>query len=209
MVSFSRNTRAICLHLVCASFLLPGWAQVPDFETQKTLPITLDADASEFDRKNSRLSFRRLRITQGKLSITADEAEATRLDFENSQWEFSGNVVIDSTDTKAFCDRAKISFNDHQITQAILSGKPARFEQSLPEEEKLTQGSANELEYDLQGATIKMVENAWLSDGSNEVSGAKITYDLEREFIIADADDTGPVRMKITPPADGSPLAGE
>ena len=181
-----------------------GVAQLPDFDTQKSMPITLDADSSEFDRKNNRLSFRKLEITQGDLRIEADEAEATRLDFENSQWEFRGNVVIESPDTTAFCDTARITFNDHQITGAILLGAPARFEQSLPDEEKLTQGRANELEYDLLASTIKMVDDAWLSDGSNEVSGAKITYDLEREFIIADADDNGPVRMRITPPADAA-----
>ena len=39
-----------------------------------------------------------------------------------------------------------------------------------------------------------------LMSGRGEVSGAKITYDLDKEFIVADADDTGPVRMKFTPP---------
>ena len=173
---------------------------MPDLDIQKTLPITLDAKSSEFDRKNSRLRFTGLEITQGDLRIVADEAEATRLDFENNQWEFWGNVIIESTDAIAYCDRARIVFNDHQVTNATLVGDPARFEQSIPEEEKLTTGRANQLEYDLAGATIRMIDDAWLSDGSNEVSGAKITYDLDKEFIVADADDSGPVRMKFTPP---------
>jgi len=200
MAIFSRNKLSILSALTIV--LLPALtaAQVPDLDVQKTLPITLDAESSEFDRKNSRLRFTGLKITQGDLRIEADEAEATRLDFENNQWEFWGNVVIDSADTKAYCDRAKITFNDHQVTNAILLGEPARFEQVLPEEDKLTEGRANQLEYDLAGATIKMVDDAWLSNGSNEVSGAKITYDLDKEFIVADADDSGPVRMKFTPP---------
>lgn len=205
MASFSRNIASLLPLAVLILSPAPASSQLPDLDIQKTLPITLDADSSEFDRKNNRLTFRGLRITQGGLGIKADEAEATRLDFENSQWKFWGNVVIDSADTKAFCDRAEISFIDHQIANAILTGEPARFEQVLPEEDKLTRGHANQLEYDLVGATIRMVENAWLSDGSNEVSGARITYDLAKEFIIADADDNGPVRMKITPPAKTEP----
>jgi lipopolysaccharide export system protein LptA len=45
-----------------------------------------------------------------------------------------------------------------------------------------------------------MSEDAWLSDGANEVSGNRISYDLISEYIIADSDETGQVRMKINPP---------
>ena len=45
-----------------------------------------------------------------------------------------------------------------------------------------------------------MSKNAWLSDGSNEISGNRIIYDLKKEYIIADADESGQVRMKINPP---------
>lgn len=205
MVSFSRNSASLLFLALLTLSSAPASSQLPDFDVQKTLPITLDADSSEFDRKSDRLTFRGLHITQGDVGIKADEAEATRLDFENSQWTFFGNVEIDSAGTKAYCDRAEISFKNHQITNAILLGEPARFEQSIPEEDKLTRGHANQLEYDLVGSTIKMVENAWLSDGSNEVSGARINYDLANEFITADADANGPVRMKITPPAQSRP----
>ena len=200
MANLSRKAISVLSVLIIGLLPALAAAQVPDLDFQKTLPITLDAESSEFDRKNSRLRFTGLEITQGDLRIIADEAEATRLDFENNQWEFWGNVVIESADTKAYCDRAKIIFDDHQVTNAILTGEPARFEQVLPEDEKLTKGRANQLEYDLSGATIKLIDDAWLSDGANEVSGAKITYDLDKEFILADADDTGPVRMKFTPP---------
>ncbi len=167
---------------------------------QTDLPIDLDAASSEFDRRNNRLVFRRLQITQGKLRITADLAEATRLDFENSRWVFRGNVVIDNQGARVFCDAADIQFLGHQLRNAQLTGAPARFEQQRPGS-RLTQGHAGAIEYDVPAATIRLSNNAWLSDGDNEVSGERISYDLAREYVIADSDADGQVRMRINPPA--------
>jgi lipopolysaccharide transport protein LptA len=58
------------------------------------------------------------------------------------------------------------------------------------------------MEYDLESGVIRMSKDAWLSDGANEVSGNRIAYDLVSEYIIADSDETGQVRMKISPPQD-------
>lgn len=181
--------------------------QVPaiDLELQKTLPITLDADSSEFDRKNDRLKFRGLRITQGALGIQADEAEANRLDFDDSLWVFKGNVVIDSENTRAYGDDAELVFREHRLRSATLRGAPARFEQERIEEDEITQGRAKLMEYDMDSGIIRMADDAWLSDGANEVSGARITYDLTREYILADADESGQVRMKIIPPERDEP----
>jgi lipopolysaccharide export system protein LptA len=178
----------------------PTWAQMPDLALQKALPISLDADSSEFDRKNDKLLFKGLRITQGSLRIEADEAEANQLDFEKSRWVFSGNVVIENIGTKAYCDYAEIFFLEHKVQNAVMRGQPAKFTQIRLEDDLKTQGRANTMEYDLQSGLISMSQDAWLSDGSNEVSGDRITYDLIREYIIADADESGQVRMKINPP---------
>lgn len=189
--------------LIILVMLLPcAWAQVPDVTLQKTLPINLDADSSEFDRKNNTLFFRGLHITQGVFSIEADEATVAKLDFENSRWTFTGNVVIESNDTKAYSDRAVVLFQEHHVANATMHGIPVRFAQANAANGKTTEGRANKMEYDLGSGVISMSENAWLSDGANEVSGNRISYDLVSEYIIADSDETGQVRMKINPPQD-------
>jgi len=184
------------------------WSQAPDLALQKTLPIALDADSSEFDRKNDKLLFKGLRITQGSLHIEADNAEANKLDFENSRWVFSGNVIIENIGTKAYCDYAEIFFENHRVQNAIMRGEPARFIQIRLEDDLQTQGRAKKMEYDLQSGLISMSGDAWLSDGSNEVSGDRIRYDLVKEYIIADADESGQVRMKINPPEKRPPESG-
>lgn len=174
-------------------------AQAPAFQPQADLPIDLDAASSEFDRRNNRLVFRRMQIAQGPLRITADVGEATRLDFENARWLFTGNVVIENEGARVFCDAAELTFLGHELRTAKLTGAPARFEQERPAA-KRTEGRAATIDYDVRAATIRLAGDAWLSDGANEVSGERIAYDLRREYVTAEGAGTGQVRMRINPP---------
>lgn len=195
---------AACFVVLVAAARAQELPEVPDVATLKSLPIDLDADSSEFDRKKNRLVFRGLQIRQGPLRIDADKATATRLDFDNTRWEFSGNVRIENTGSTAWADSADILFQEHRIRSAEMSGQPVRFQQlSVAAEDgsvTTTRGRANVMQYDVDAGVVSMVEDAWLSDGSNEVTGDRISYDLNREIIIADAEQSGQIRMKIIPP---------
>lgn len=195
--------------------LLPGLArsveapQVPVLApADRSLPIDLSADFSEFDRRNDRLLFRGLRIVQGTLAISADEATANPADFEDSTWTFTGNVVITNGNTRATCARAEMSFRQNQLRQATLTGQPARFTQERPGGGQPTEGRAGTLDYDLAAGTIRMTNDAFLSDGTNEIAGARIAYDLRREVVSAGEPGQGPVRMKIIPRSGGG-VAGQ
>lgn len=176
-----------------------------------TLPIDLDAAFSELDRRNNRLIFRQLKISQGALGIRADEATADPADFDNSVWVFTGNVNIVNAGTTASCDRAELTFRENRLRKAVLTGKPARFSQAGTDRGPPTEGRGGTLEYDLDAATIQMSGDAFLSDGKNEVAGSRIAYDLRREVVTAGGADGGQVRMRITPeqkpppPAPGLP----
>ena len=177
-----------------AGQLLPG-----------NLPIELDAAWSELDRRSDRLLFRDLTVTQGDLRLKADEAIASPADFENSRWVFTGNVVMQSTDARVTAQRAEISFGAQRLQVIVLTGAPARFEQLAQRDGLPTAGRARLMEYDLTSGVVLMSGDAWLSDGSNEIAGARISYDLRNERVTADADETGQVRLRITPPERGEP----
>jgi lipopolysaccharide export system protein LptA len=178
----------------------PSLPPVPRLTPPDTaLPIDLDAAFSEFDRRNDRLIFRQLNITQGTLRIKADEATADPADFANSVWVFVGNVSIRNADTQASSDRAELTFRDNQLRKAVLTGQPARFSQAGAGGKPPTEGHGQRLEYDLDTATIELVNDAFLSDGKNEVSGNRIAYDLRREVVTAGTTEGGQVRMRITP----------
>lgn len=142
-------------------------------------------------------------MTQGDLRLEADEAVASPADFENSRWVFTGNVVMQSTDARVTAQRAEISFGAQRLRVIELTGAPARFEQLVAREGLPTAGRAGLMEYDLTSGVVLMSGEAWLSDGSSEISGARISYDLRNERVTADAEGTGQVRLRITPPERG------
>ncbi len=200
-----------------AALLLACRAAVAQ-QAPEPLPISLDADSSSFDRRSNTVSFEGLRITQGALGIEADKARATGLDFGNSQWRFSGNVRITIDSAKILSDSADLQFLDHQLLSAALRGEPAQFEDVAQETGEPILGYANLFEYDTAQGTIRMTEQAFLSEGPNEISGCDLLYDLGRETITASSSECGePVRMTIQPPQninDGElstadPAAGE
>lgn len=165
------------------------------------LPISLDADSSSFDRKSNTVSFRGLRISQGSLGIEADTAMATGLDFGNSEWRFSGNVRISIESALIRSDDAELRFVDHQLLAAELRGQPARFEDVAQDTGEPITGYANQFRYDTAQRTIRMTDEAFLSEGPNEISGCDLLYDLGRETITATSSECGePVRMTIQPP---------
>lgn len=201
----------LCLGCASGTAFAADTIQIPEADpADRALPIELDATYSELDRRNNRLVFRNLHITQGTLVINADEATADPADFENSTWVFTGNVQIRNGGLQAYCDKAEMTFSNNALQRTTLHGKPARFIQPRPGGGS-TEGRGDLLEYDLRARTIQMTSNALLSDGNNEITGTSIAYDLAREIVTASNNGSGQVRMKITPrpkPAPGQPDKG-
>jgi len=168
---------------------------------QPDMPITIDAESSEFDYASSRLVFRGLRLDQGNLGIRADLAETDKLDFDAGEWRFSGNVVVEAETTRLECTDARLSFRDHELLSATLTGTPASFAQPAPDSDRINTGAADEIVYDMQKGSLQLMGSARFSDGVNEVSGDLITYDITRGGLTAGSTDSGPVRILIEPPA--------
>jgi lipopolysaccharide export system protein LptA len=91
-ISRSEKSHWVCGIVLLIVPLLSG-AQVNDLDMR--LPMNIDADNTTIDGKNSMIIFSGLRLTQGNVSIQADEGRATRMELEDSTWHFSGNVIID------------------------------------------------------------------------------------------------------------------
>src|ERR1700676_4556215 len=133
--------------------------------------ISLDAQSSELDYKNNNLLFHKVRITQGNLSVAADQAQATGLDFENSRWVFRGNVKITMDQGQLTSDEAEITFAKKLLSKALVNGNPAAFEQRIAKTGKLAQGRADTIDYDVAKGWVNYSKNDWLSDGQKHVRG--------------------------------------
>jgi lipopolysaccharide transport protein LptA len=174
------------------------------------LPISLDAESTDYDGKNSMLMFKGLRLSQGNIGIEADEGRASKLDFEDSVWRFSGNVVIDVDNGHIECDSADLQFFDHQLLLAEIEGSPATFELTRPGSNDTTYAEARQLRYDLRTGTIEFSGDATITEGGNQISSSLLVYNILEQRINAQSSADGENRVKIiyTPrdtetPADG------
>jgi lipopolysaccharide export system protein LptA len=187
---------------VCVPAALLAISMAPPAVAQQQ-EITLDAASSDFDRRNERLVFQEVRITQGELSVAANEAETRDLDFSKGVWLFRGNVRIESAMGRIEADRATISFADHRLQKASAQGAPARFSRLMLEpERRLVTGTANRIDYDLARGELELAGQASLSDGLREVSGGRLVYRINEDRLLASTDEDGSerVRIVITPP---------
>ncbi len=174
-------------------------------EGDDPLPISLDAESSSFDQPTNTVVFRKLQITQGDVRISADEAVASGLDFERSEWRFTGHVKVTVDSASIEADSADVIFEAHSLLAAELRGSPAVFEDLSTTSELPIRGGANRLSFDNVDRTLRMTEGAWLSEGPNEFTGCDLIYDLEQEQITSGTSECGePVVITIIPPPNGA-----
>ena len=203
----SLPSRLVALAAACA---LAGGAAAADRRAQ---PITVEADSTDFDYRNSLLTFNRIRIVQGDARVEAARATATGLDFSNSRWQFEGSVRISVEGGQLDSDSATVRFVNDEIAGAEVVGRPARFRQQR--DGRLAEGRADRIDYDLATERVRLSGDAWLSEGRNEITGSRLSYSLREQRVLAEAAEQGgqPVRIVINPrpepPAATEPAAPE
>lgn len=162
-------------------------------------PIQLEARSTDFDYKNNTLVFHGVRIAQGGLAIEAEDGTATGLDFKDSHWLFKGDVRITMPGGSLTAEEARIAFAANLVSIAQITGSPARFEQKR--DKGVARGRAQHIEYQPGPGTVRLTEDAWLSDGNNEISAATLVYNMRDQRVTANPEEQGsqPVRLTINP----------
>src|SRR5690348_16761549 len=154
-----------------------------DSQARQSLPIdakekiNVDAASSDVDGKTNTIVFRHIVVSQGATRVSADRARATGLNFQNSRWTFQGNVQIDAPPRGSLrSDQATVEFRDNQIVGATITGRPAHFEQQRAGDLGMEKGHADQIAYDVSQGTVLLTDDAWISDGRNEMSAPTIAY---------------------------------
>lgn len=161
------------------------------------LPISLDADSTDYDGKNSMLMFRGLRLSQGSMGVEADIGRASKLDFEDSVWQFSGNVKIDTENGHIECDAADLTFSNHELTLATITGAPASFEMRRPDSDEVTYAEAGKLDYNFVSGVVEFSDNAVINEGGNQISSNFLVYNIAEQRINAQSTGDGGERVRI------------
>ncbi len=182
--------------LVALAVFVPGLVtgQIGDLR----LPISLDADSSEYDGKSTMVVFRGLRLTQGSMGIEADDGRANKLDFEDSVWQLSGNVIIDVENGHIECDSADLTFSNYALILATITGSPATFEMQRPNSPEPTYAEAGRLEYDLARGIIEFSERAKITENGNQISSNYLVYNIKDQLINAQSGGDGDSKVRIT-----------
>ena len=168
--------------------------------------IDLQAKSSTYDRNSGHLVFAEVTISQGEMSVSANLAEATELEFENAAWIFTGNVQISTVEALISGDKAVINFQDHRLVRANISGQPATINWESSDSDEAIFGQASELVYNREAGTLSLTGDAVLRSGISEISGNTLLYDFNAEQVVAGSldDASQGVRITITPEETGA-----
>jgi lipopolysaccharide transport protein LptA len=173
-------------------------------------PINLEATSTEVDGRTNTLVFSDVVISQGATRVQADHAHATGLNFANSRWTFEGKVRIDAEQHGNLrSDQAAIEFRDNRIARATITGKPAEFVQKRAGSDQMARGRAGEIVYDLNDGTVRLTNQAWLTDGQNEISGPLLVYNIREQRVQAAAAPGTDQRVHIRIEPRGVPGPGK
>lgn len=173
------------------------------------MPVIIDADRTDYDGKTSMLQFTGLRLTQGGIGIKADVAHASRMDFDDSVWRFSGNVEFDVNEGRITCDTADLKFSDFQLLEAKITGSPATFRFKRVNGKESTYAEAGTLNYNVAKSIIEFSGGASITEGGNRISSDTLVYNIREQRINAAASGNGSDRVTVTytPPASANDSA--
>lgn len=194
-----RIAAAAAAVLLCASVVGAAAVVQPPPKDIRKGPIQLDAASTEVDYKNNNIIFRDVIISQGDVKVEAERAEANSLDFENGRWTFSGNVRINLQQRGNLqSDRAVVEFRNNLIARAIITGTPAVFQQQNAVTNLSARGRASAITYEVGAGTVRLADNAWLTQGGSEISGPVIIYNISEKKVQAASQPGASDRVRIT-----------
>lgn len=178
----------------------PVSAQTPDLR----LPVIVDAESTNYDGRTSMTMFSGLRLTQGNIGIVADLAQTNRMDFDDSVWQFSGNVAFDIEEGRVTCDSADLTFSEFQLRTATITGSPATFEFHRVDTDQTTYAEASRLYYDVDAGTIEFSGGARITEGGNVIASETLVYNFLEQRISASGNGEERVTVTYTPPDSDS-----
>jgi lipopolysaccharide transport protein LptA len=139
------------------------------------------------------------------MQVQANVAEATGIDFNDSNWNFNGEVIVTIPEGQLHAEHAVVSFKGGLISAATVDGAPATFEQQ-PNADEATgsssvsgaRGRATQITYDVASGDVDLTGDAWISDDAREISSQRIVYSIPQHTVRADSGAAGGERVRGT-----------
>jgi len=182
--------------LAFAAALAIGAQESTDEELQFTSgPLVLD-------RQTNMMRAETPRITQGDLTVVADNALATGFEFDEAgEFRLTGNVRIEVGSAVMEADSAVFRFAGGRLSHGELEGTPVAFNDFDREEQKSIVGSAGKMSYDYEARTLRMTGEASVRLDNREILGCDLIYDFAAERVTSGSASCA-YRVRILPEPD-------
>jgi lipopolysaccharide transport protein LptA len=130
------------------------------------------------------------RITQGDLTIQADDALATGFEFDEAgEFRLTGNVRMEIDAAVIEADSAVFKFADGQLSRGELEGMPVSFSDVDAATQRSVTGRAGKMSYDYVARTLRMTGDASVQLDRREVLGCDLIYDFRAERVTSGSAD--------------------
>ncbi len=132
------------------------------------------------------------------------EADNVTLDDIKKLSVFEGNVLLTQGTLVLRADHVEAKQNNEGLQSVSARGKPVSFRQKRDGVDEYIDGFASQMEYDNTQSILRLIGDARLRKGGDEIRGNQITYDAKTEFykVVGQEGVVGPnsrVRVIIRP----------
>ncbi len=130
------------------------------------------------------------------------EADTVRMDEVHKVASYEGHVILSQGTLMITADRIDIRQDDRGFASGEAQGSPVYFRQKVEGLNEFTEGWAKRVEYDSREEKLKLLGEARLKRGEEELRGNLISYDGKTETYQAvggSAETPGRVRAVIRP----------
>jgi lipopolysaccharide transport protein LptA len=116
---------------------------------------------------------------------------------------YRGSFALRTPDWSVEANEATIFGPLKKPDRILLNGGPARIWVNQPENSKVVEGTAEQIEYLLSSESVMLSGAAELKDGENTISSESIHYDVAADSY--SAGQTGRVKVSIKPESGRQP----
>lgn len=138
------------------------------------------------------------------------EADSVRMDDARKTATYDGHVILTQGTMSMRAARIDVSQDAQGMTSGVAVGKPVEFRQKMDGRDEFMEAEADRIEYDARTEVVKLIGAAHLKQGSDELRGGLITYDMRTERYQAlgagDGSGKGRVHAVIRPHNQGAPV---
>ncbi|MDD1782226.1 lipopolysaccharide transport periplasmic protein LptA [Enterovibrio sp. ZSDZ35] len=159
-------------------------------------------------KRNSIFAIVMMLLSGSALALSSDseqpiyiDSDSQNLDMKTNTVIFTGNVFLRQGSIRLKAEKVVVTRPTGTEGSEIIDayGKPATFQQTMDDGKKID-GKAFDLRYEVGKSFLTMTKDAVLmQEGGNQIEGQKITYNIDKQLLNAESDNSSRVTTILQP----------